>query len=208
MPGADPWSAAPVGRTLGTVPSDPPLEAVVSRTPSPRRGVVAAAAAVLLLAACGGDGGDSTGDAAQTAGGSGSPGAAESPGGSGSPGAAETGTAPGGQDFCAQAAGLDDRVEEALAGLGDDDPSVRDAFSQVAAELRAVEAPAPIASDWDALAGGLDRMADALGDLDVTDPGSLTALEDVEGELSTASANVETYLRDECGIGGSATPTG
>ncbi|MEX5719131.1 hypothetical protein [Geodermatophilus maliterrae] len=157
----------------------------MSRTPIRCRAGVAAAAAVVLLAACGGDGGDG-GDPADA---------------SGTPGAAETTTAAGEEDFCAQAAGLDERVDEALAGVGDDDPSVTDAFRQVAGELRAVEAPEPIAADWEALAGGLDRMADAFTDLDVTDPESLTALEDAEGRLSTAGDNVDAYLRDECGIG-------
>jgi hypothetical protein len=159
----------------------------VSRVPIPCRAGVAAAAAVVLLAACGGDGGD-PGEAAGAA----SPAATTTAG---------SATASGEEDFCAQAAGLDERVDEALAGIGDDDPSVTDAFRQVAEEVRVVEAPAPIAADWEALAGGLDRMADAFTDLDVTDPESLTALEDAEGRLSTAGDNVDAYLRDECGIG-------
>ena len=167
----------------------------MSRSPIPCRAGVAAAAAVVLLAACGGDGGDSAGDATPI------PSAAETA-------AAGTASASGDEDFCSQAAGLDERVDEALSGIGDGDPSVTDAFRQIAGELRAVEAPAPIAADWEALAGGLDRMADAFTDLDITDPDSLTALEDVEGQLSTASENVDTYLREECGIGSSATPTG
>ncbi|MBM7808944.1 hypothetical protein JOD57_004781 [Geodermatophilus bullaregiensis] len=159
----------------------------MTRSPIPCRAGVAAAAAVVLLAACGGDDGDS-GDATGTA-----SAAATTTAGSA--------TASGEEDFCAQAAGLDERVDEALSGVGDDDPSVTDAFRQTAEELRAVEAPEPIAADWEALAGGLDRMADAFADLDVTDPDSLAALEDVEGQLSTAGDNVDAYLRDECGIG-------
>ncbi len=166
----------------------------MSGIPRPCRAAVAAAAAVVLLTACGGDGGDPASDATPT------PSAAET--GATGTGDAGTGSASGGEEFCAQAAGLDERVDEALSGIGDGDPSVTDAFRRVAEELRAVEAPAPIAADWEALAGGLDRMADAFTDLDVTDPGSLTALEDVEGQLSTASENVDAYLRDECGIGG------
>lgn len=43
-------------------------------------------------------------------------------------------------------------------------------------------------------------MAAAFADFDITDPASLTALEEAEGDLTAASTNVETYLRDKCGI--------
>ncbi|MGR7027061.1 hypothetical protein [Geodermatophilus sp. URMC 62] len=169
----------------------------MSRTPHPCRAGAALAAAVVLLAACGGEDGSASGSASSS---------------SPAPSAAQTGettaSGSGAGDFCAQAAGIDERVETALDGIGDDDPSVRDAFDQIAAELRAVQAPEPIAADWAALADGLDRTADALADLDLTDPQSLAGLEDVGDELSTASDHVEAYLRDECGTGTSgAAPT-
>jgi hypothetical protein len=140
-----------------------------------------------VLAACGGGGSSSTGSAATSS-------------------AAETTAASGQDDFCTQAAGFDERVDSALSDLGENDPSVPDAFRQIATELRGIEAPAEIADDWTALAGGLDRIADALADFDITDPDSLAALDDIEGDLSTASSNVENYLRDECGIGTSDSP--
>jgi len=144
----------------------------------------AAAAAVVLLAACGGDENSAAdSSAAQTQG-----------------AATETSASAGADDFCSQAADLDRRVESALSDLEGDDPSVADAFGQIAEELRGIDAPAPIASDWEAMAAGLDRMAETFTDLDITDADSLAALEDAEDELSTASSNVETYLRDECGI--------
>jgi hypothetical protein len=143
-------------------------------------------AAVLgLLVACGGGDGGSGADS------SGAAGTAESE---------AAGTSAGDDDFCTQAAELDQRVESALSDLEGDDPSVRDAFEQLAEELRAMDPPEAIASDWEALAGGLDSMAAAFADLDITDPDSLGALEDAEDELTSASSNVETYLRDECGI--------
>jgi hypothetical protein len=148
-----------------------------------RAGVAGAATAVLLLAACGDDGGNGAGSSPTEGAGQGE--------------ATETS---GGDDFCTQAAGLEERVDSALSDLEGEDPSVPDAFRQIARELRAIDAPDPIASDWDAMAGGLDRMANAFADFDITDPDSVGALEDVEGELSTASTNVENYLRDECGI--------
>ena len=158
------------------------------RTLSLSRAGVAGAAAVVLLAACGGgDGGESATDSPATAS------AAESS-------AAETTAASGAEDFCTQAAGIDERVDSALSDLGGDQPSVPDAFRQAAEEVRAIDAPGEIATDWEALAGGLDRIGDALSNIDITDPESRATLEDVEGDLSTASTNVENYLRDECGI--------
>jgi hypothetical protein len=159
----------------------------VRRTLSLSRAGVAGAAAVVLLAACGGDGGESATDSPATAS------AAESS-------AAETTAASGAEDFCTQAAGIDERVDSALSDLGGDEPSVPDAFRRAAEEVRAIDAPGEIATDWEALAGGLDRIGDALSNIDITDPESLATLEDVEGDLSTASTNVENYLRDECGI--------
>jgi hypothetical protein len=159
----------------------------VRRTLSLSRAGVAGAAAVVLLAACGGDGGESATDSPATAS------AAESS-------AAETTATSGAEDFCTQAAGIDERVDSALSDLGGDEPSVPDAFRRAAEEVRAIDAPGEIATDWEALAGGLDRIGDALSNIDITDPESLATLEDVEGDLSTASTNVENYLRDECGI--------
>ncbi|HET6393780.1 MAG TPA: hypothetical protein VFG13_13240 [Blastococcus sp.] len=151
----------------------------MSRTPHARSAVLVGAV-LLSLAACG-SGDDVAGSAASTP-------ATESP------------AATGGSDFCTQAAGIDQRVDSAMSDLEGDDPSVADAFTQIAEELRAMDPPEQIASDWDAMAAGLDRMAEAFADFDITDPESLTALEEAEGDLSTASGNVETYLRDECGI--------
>jgi hypothetical protein len=159
----------------------------VRRTLSLSRAGVAGAAAVILLAACGGDGGESATDSPATA----SP--AESS-------AAETTATSGAEDFCTQAAGIDERVDSALSDLEGDEPSVPEAFRRAAEEVRAIDAPGEIATDWEALAGGLDRIGDALSNIDITDPESLATLEDVEGDLSTASTNVENYLRDECGI--------
>ncbi|SDD49143.1 hypothetical protein SAMN05660690_4357 [Geodermatophilus telluris] len=139
--------------------------------------------AVVLLSACGGDGGEPAGEPAA------------------SQGAAAAGTTTsGGSDFCAQAAGIDERVEAALTDLGDD-ASLSDTMRELGTDLRSVEAPAPIAGDWTALADGLDQLAGALAEVDLTDPGSLAALDQLEGDLDTASANVDTYLREECGIG-------
>jgi hypothetical protein len=157
----------------------------VRRTVTACRAHLAGAAAVVLLAACGGGGSEAdssaTGSAAQ-------------------PDAGETAAGSDEADFCTQAAGIDERVDEALADLEGNDPSVAEAFRQIAEELRAIQAPDEIAADWNALAGGLDRLSESFADFDVTDPESLAAMEKAEGDLSRASTNVENYLRDECGI--------
>ncbi|MGY1608974.1 MULTISPECIES: hypothetical protein [unclassified Geodermatophilus] len=139
---------------------------------------------VVLLAACSGDegSGDGGGSAADTP-------ATDSP--------AEDSAA--GDDFCAQAADLDQRVEDALAEA-EGDASVPEVFRRLGDEMRAMSAPEAIADDWEAMQAGLDRMADAMADLDLTDQDSVAALEDAGSGLDTASENVDTYLREECGI--------
>jgi len=153
------------------------------------RAALAGAAVAVLLAGCGGD--DSPADSPADS-------AADSAGSSTS--AAAEGTSAASADFCTQAATLDERVDAALSDLQGDDPSVADAFRQLSTELRGLEPPEAISADWEALSSGLDRMAQAFADLDLTDPDSLAGLDAAEGELSTASSNVEGYLRDECGI--------
>jgi hypothetical protein len=151
----------------------------VRRDPHLFRVGVAGAAAVVLLAACGG--GESSG--------TGSPEATQAT-------AAEEATT---GDFCDRAAGIDERVDAALDDM-EGDPSIADAFRQIADDLRAIEAPEPITADWQSMAAGLDRMADAFGQVDVTDLDSLEVLEQAEGDLTEASSRVDDYLGEECGI--------
>jgi hypothetical protein len=84
--------------------------------------------------------------------------------------------------------------------MEDDDPSVSEAFHQIATELRGITAPEAITADWESMAAGLDRMADAFADLDITDLDSLDSLDQAEGDLTEASTNVDDYLSEECGI--------
>ncbi len=149
----------------------------------PVRVGAAGAAAVVLLAACG-SGGPEAGSATTT------PAAGQDE---------ETAADDGVADFCSQAAGIDERVDAALSDV-DGGPSLTDAFHQIAVDLRTVEAPAAIASDWAAMAAGLDRMADAFGQVDVTDLDSLEALDQAEGDLTTVSGNVDDHLEEECGL--------
>ncbi len=145
------------------------------------RAGVAGAAAVVLLTACGGSGGGGGGERDAAA-------------------ASDDTAAPAAGDFCSQAGDIDERVDAALSDLDGGDTSLSDAFSQIAVELRGITAPAAITSDWEAMAAGLDRMADALADFDITDLDSLDSLDEAEGDLTTSSENVEAYLSDECGL--------
>jgi hypothetical protein len=160
------------------------MSPTVRRTVGLFRVGVGGAAAVVLLAACGGDPETESSPATTATAGQGEEGAA----------------APGGAaDFCSRAAGIDERVDSALGDV-QGDPSLTDAFHEIADDLRGIEAPAAIASDWTAMAAGLDRMAEAFGQVDVTDLDSLEALDRAEGDLTTVSDNVDRYLSEECGI--------
>ena len=94
-------------------------------------------------------------------------------------------------------------------------PASAQALQEGAAEIRAIEPPAEIAADWNALADGLEQIAAAFAEVDLTDPAAQQALgqkiAELQGPLDTASTNVETYLRDECGLeldsGESAAPS-
>jgi hypothetical protein len=139
---------------------------------------VAGAAAVVLLAACGGGDGSSTDNADGSA--------------------ADAGNAANGE-FCDQAGDIDARVDEVLSQL-DDGSSVPDSIHAAADDLRAIEAPEAITTEWTALVDGLDQMADALADFDLTDSDSVAAVADIGERLDTAGDNVQNYLEDECGI--------
>ncbi len=160
------------------------MSRTVRPTASLCRAGVAGAAAVVLVTACGGDGGASATD---------SPEATST--------VAERTATPGAATFCVQAAGIDQRVDSALSDLEGNDPSVTDAFRQIATELRGIDAPNAISSDWEAMAAGLDRVANAFADIDdITDLDSIESLDRAEHDLTTASTNVDTYLSDECGL--------
>jgi hypothetical protein len=160
------------------------MSRTVRPTASLCRAGVAGAAAVVLLTACGGDGGAS---------------ATNSPEATST--VAERSATPGAATFCAQAAGIDQRVDSALSDLEGNGPSVTDTFRSIATELRGIDAPDAISSDWAAMAAGLDRMADAFAGIDdLTDLDSIESLDRAEGDLTTASSNVDTYLSDECGL--------
>lgn len=117
-----------------------------------------------------------------------------------------------GSEFCTQAAAIPDSLGDSFADSAD--PEALTTGLQTAAEtLREIEPPAEIADDWTALGDGLAQAASSLEGIDVTDPEAAAQLQaelgELQAQLTTSGANVETYLRDQCGIDteGTAAPS-
>jgi hypothetical protein len=158
------------------------------RTLSVCRGGLSLAAAVVLLTACGGSDDES----------------ASSESSASSSSAAETTAEPTDSEFCSQAAAAFQQVEPALTGGGNDPAALATALQQAADNVRGIEAPDEIATDWAALGDGIEQLAQAFADVDVNDPAAQAQLEqrttEVIGSLSTSATTVQTYLADECGV--------
>ena len=146
------------------------------------------AAAFVLLTACGGS--EETNPEASGSTGSDS-------------GASESGTDAANSEFCTEAAAIQKRLGSTL-GAQSDPATLPQALQAVATEIRAVEAPEEISADWNASADGVERIGAAVAAIDVKDPNALATFQQevgaLEAELSTASTNVDNYLRDECGL--------
>jgi len=152
------------------------------------RGGPALAAAVVLLTACGGSDDEESAAATSTT--------------------AERSTS----DFCSEAASVQQRITDS-AGEPGEDTSLRETFEAAADEVRDIAAPEEIAADWNALADGLDQFAAVIDQADPDDPEALGGVQEqfdqIQAQLGAASANVQNYLTEECGLGssGSAAPT-
>jgi len=157
------------------------------RTLTVCRGGLSVAAAVVLLSACGGSGDEPESSASSES----------------TSGASESEAPQAGSDFCTEAASIEERVSSTLDDQANP-ASLPAALQQAADEIRAIEPPDEIASDWEALAGGVEQIATAFSEVDFNDPNALATFEaqvgQLQTELETASTNVETYLREECGI--------
>jgi hypothetical protein len=154
------------------------------RTLTACRSGLSVAAAVVLLAACGGsdEGGSASGSSESSA--------------------SETSAAAADSEFCTEAGSIQERVS---ASFTEADPSsLGQVLQEGVDQIRSIEPPAEIASDWAALADGLEQIAVAFADVDLSDPAAQQELgrkvAELQGPLDTASTNVENYLRDECGI--------
>lgn len=161
-----------------------------------RRCLAVSAAAVLLTACSGDESGDAGGDDSAT-----------SPTTSSGPAPTSDGEveAPEVEPvFCSQS-------QDLLEGLGavftdqTDPAAVEGAFQEAAEGFRTIEPPPEIEGDWTALGDGLEEYASAFAELDETDPQSVADFQQrtsaLQGELTTAASNVESYLNEECGIG-------
>ncbi|RBY92012.1 hypothetical protein DQ244_06740 [Blastococcus sp. TBT05-19] len=146
------------------------------------------AAALVLLTACGGS------DESD---------AASGPSTSASASATRTTGGAAGSEFCTEAASIQERLEATVTEQSDPTqlPAILDEAAQ---EIRAIEAPDEIAADWSALADGVQQFSAAIAGIDFNDPNALATLEQkltpLQQQLDSASTNVSTYLRDECGI--------
>jgi len=153
----------------------------MGRTLTACRTGLSVAAAVALLSACGGS--DSN-DAASSS-------------------SAESSAPQADSAFCREASTIQERIDATLSARSDSS-ALPQALQQAANDIRNIEPPAEIAEDWEALAGGLEQIAEAFGSIDFNDPSALSSFQEQMGqlqtELGTASTNVRTYLADECGI--------
>jgi hypothetical protein len=159
------------------------------RTLTVCRSGLSVAAAVLLLTACGGsDDGTSASSASSSS--------------------ASSSAHAAGSKFCTEAARTLSELEPAFTGQGGDPAALAPALQEAADKVRAIDPPSEIASDWTALADGIEQFAQAFGEVDVNDPASASALQqrtsEIIGQLSTSATNVETYLSEKCGL---ETPT-
>jgi hypothetical protein len=160
------------------------------RTLTVCRSGLSVAAAVLLLTACGGSDDDTSASSESSS------------------SASASGSAAG-SEFCTEAARALGELEPAFTGQGGDPAALAPALQDAADKVRAIDPPSQIASDWTALADGIEEFAQAFGKVDVNDPASASALQqrtsEIIGQLSMSATNVETYLAEECGL---ETPTG
>jgi hypothetical protein len=169
------------------------------RTLTVCRSGLSAAAALVLLTACGSSEGKESA-------------ASESSASSSS--AAGTSAGESNSEFCTQAAGVQEQLSSTFDG-GSDPNSLPPALRDAADTVRSIEPPAALKSDWTTFADGIEQVA-AAAQGDLNDPNVVAALqqrlEGLQQEFGTAFTNVDTYLRDECGIAPAGTdpaaPTG
>jgi hypothetical protein len=146
------------------------------------RRTLVAAAALVLLTACGGSDED---DAA-----------------SAEPTPSET-TPPGASsEFCRQAGGIQARIAATFGGETDR-AILPEVLQEAATEIRAIDPPAELASDWSAFATGVDQIA-AAAQIDFDDPAAVATFQQqaaaAQQQHGEAFRNVTTYLTEECGL--------
>jgi hypothetical protein len=157
------------------------------------RAGLSGAAALALLTACGGsdDTHSSTGGASTTT--------------SASATTANASTS----EFCTQAAAVQQRVGATFSG-GSDPATLPKVLQEAATQIRAIDPPAELATDWTSFADGIEKIA-AAAKIDFNDQAAVATFQQKAGALQqqygTAFAHVESYLTDTCGFTDSPTET-
>jgi hypothetical protein len=161
----------------------------MSRTLTACRSGLSVAAAVVLLTACGGSDDENSASSSSSA---------------STSSASETSAGASDSAFCTEAQSALQDVEPAFSGGGDDPAALATALQDAADQVRTIDPPSEIETDWTALADGIEQFAQAFADVDVNDPASASQLQqrstEIIGSLSTSATNVQNYLASECGL--------
>ncbi|TFV67243.1 UNVERIFIED_ORG: hypothetical protein E4P37_03555 [Bacillus sp. AZ43] len=111
--------------------------------------------------------------------------------------------------FCAQADGALADVEPAFDDEGDP-AELAPVLQRAADEVRAIDPPREIETEWAALADGIERFAQEFAAVDVEDPASAATFQqrtnEIVSELSTSADAVQEYLARECDLGATESP--
>jgi hypothetical protein len=154
--------------------------------PIVRTGASVAAALVLLTACSGSDKGNSASSSTRA-----------------SSSASETSAQAAGSEFCTKAAAIQSSVTSAVTDQSDP-ASIQRGLQAAVTQIRAIDPPGEIASDWSALADGVEQLAAAFAGVDFKDQAAVASFQqtanNLQTQLSGASANVEKYLSEKCGI--------
>jgi hypothetical protein len=158
---------------------------------------VLTAAAVLVLPACGGDSEESASSGSSS---------------SSSSSAAATTDSSAAEDtsaFCGEAQAALDANNEAILTAQEDPTQLSAAVQQATDQLSAITPPDEIATDWQTLVDTGQQLADLTAGVDITTPEGQaqigSQLQEIGASADPASANVEAYLSETCGIAASPT---
>jgi thioesterase domain-containing protein len=153
------------------------------------------AAALLVLPACGGSS-DDTGSAATSS-------------SSSAAATTESSAAADDSEFCQQAQAALDANNQAVTDAQSDPSQLSSILTQATDQLEAVTPPDAIASDWQTLVDAGRQLAEATAGVDLTTPEGQQqvagTLQEIGTTVEPASANVQSYLSENCGI--ATTPT-
>lgn len=159
------------------------------RTLTACRAGLPVAAAVVLLTACGGGSGSEKSAASGT------------PATSSSATQSTAGTA---SAFCTKATTTLNGLSPAFTASQSDPSKLAPLLTQAADQVRAIQPPAEIGTDWTALADGLDQFATAYAHVNVNDPAAASAFQQQNSALLTtltgAVTHVQSYMEKNCGL--------